>query len=117
MKYITSLIGILLIFSNLIAQTGTWTQLTAPNDKDYYGVKFITPNTGFVVGVGGNVYSTKDGGSTWETKYVGGGYLLKCIDKASNGELLICGSNGSILFNQWIMVLHGYKKHLMLIKI
>ncbi|MFH0735803.1 MAG: YCF48-related protein [bacterium] len=96
MKYFTSLIGILLFFSNLIAQTGTWTQLTAPNDKDYYGAKFITPNTGYFVGVGGNVYSTKDGGTTWLTAYLGANYLLSDIDKASNGTLLVCGGSGSI---------------------
>jgi photosystem II stability/assembly factor-like uncharacterized protein len=44
-----------------------WNQITFPSNEDLYMVRFVSENTGWVVG-GEYVYKTKDGGNNWQTQ-------------------------------------------------
>ena len=56
---------IILIFS--VYSYGQWNQITFPSNEDLFMVRFVSENTGWVVGEN-FVYKTTDGGNNWETQ-------------------------------------------------
>lgn len=65
-----------------------------------YGVDFINRTVGYVVGQSdqwGSVYSTSDGGSTWEARPLGGDYpILRGVNFVNASEGWVVGDDGFI---------------------
>lgn len=74
----------------------TWTSQSVAN-QDFYGVAFVNATTGWVVGMGGAIYKTTDGGGNWVRQTSGSlDHLLPvAFADAQNGWAV--GTNGRIL--------------------
>lgn len=62
---ILSSLYIILIFS--VYSYGQWNQITSPSNENLLMVRFVSENTGWMVGEN-FVYKTTDGGNNWETQ-------------------------------------------------
>lgn len=61
-RYVLWVLG--LVGSVIYAQS-QWVQLNSPVTTNLYGVQFLNPDTGFVVGAQGTILKTTDGGLNW----------------------------------------------------
>lgn len=76
----------------------TWTQVLNTSYENLYGLKFIG-NKIITSGTDHNIYYSEDSGTTWvalNTSSTATGTLY-AIETFANGDLLLCGSQGSIL--------------------
>jgi len=64
---------------------------------DLYGVDFITPETGIVIGDQGLIMKTTDGGQTWETKDPGIASNLNAVQFISETRVMAVGNSGVVL--------------------
>ena len=89
----------------LIAKEGTggeieWTVSSIPGEPaslTWHDIKFIDQTTGWVVGEGGNVYKTIDGGMTWVPETTGVTHDLNAIHMHDQATGWIAGEGGTIL--------------------
>ena len=47
----------------------TWDRVAAPVTEDLFGVSFVSPTEGWVVGARGAVWHTKDEGVSWQFQH------------------------------------------------
>ncbi|MFD2891890.1 YCF48-related protein [Flavobacterium chuncheonense] len=76
----------------------TWTTVWNTGYENFYGLKFIG-NKVITAGTDHNIYYSQDSGATWialNTASTATGTLY-AIEAFDNGDLLLCGSQGSIL--------------------
>src|SRR5512138_1787492 len=68
-----------------------------PTGQDFYGQFFLDANTGYLVGINGNIFKTGDGGNTWNSLESGTTETLLsvCFPDASTGYA--SGEHGTIL--------------------
>lgn len=62
-----------------------------------WATSFLTPDTGWVLGDGGTVYRTKDGGDTWIEGEVPGHLELEDASFADQDQGYVVGRNGALL--------------------
>ncbi|MBK7338766.1 MAG: hypothetical protein IPJ00_22715 [Saprospirales bacterium] len=89
-------IAMTFLASSLNAQP--WTQLTTvPPSPSLLSIHFLDDYTGYVVGVGGTILKTTDGGATWASQTSNSGEALYStfFNDALKGWAV--GDNGSIL--------------------
>jgi photosystem II stability/assembly factor-like uncharacterized protein len=67
------------------------------DDISYYSIFFSDKNNGWIVGSGGTIKNTKDGGNTWESQKSGVSANLWDIRFIDNLHGWICGANNIIL--------------------
>jgi len=67
-KFKVSILSSIFIFlTHSVYSYGQWNQITFPSNEDLLMVRFVSENTGWVVGEN-FVYKTTDGGNNWETQ-------------------------------------------------
>ena len=67
-KFKVSILSSIFIFLiHSVYSYGQWNQITFPSNEDLLMVRFVSENTGWVVGEN-FVYKTTDGGNNWETQ-------------------------------------------------
>lgn len=89
-------LNLVLLSQSLHAQS-QWAAQTSGTTKDLYGCYFFDAQTGWIVGAGGTILKTTNGGNTWSsvsTTITSALYAVFFYD-ASNGW--ICGYAGKIL--------------------
>lgn len=103
MKKILLLPALLLSFFHCLAQ---WTPLNSTTTQDLYDVDFLDPNYGVIVGTGGTILLTTNGGTTWadiNNQLAGDVYSIKVINAdtmfVSTFNPLIAQSRVYITFN------------------
>lgn len=67
-KYTLVLIALILIMLNQAVISQTWRHADKGSFPGFNDIAFISPNTGFAVGLGGAIYKSTDAGITWEQK-------------------------------------------------
>ncbi|MBL7128897.1 MAG: T9SS type A sorting domain-containing protein [Ignavibacteria bacterium] len=96
MKNLTTklfLVLTLLFFSNLsLAQTG-WIQQNSGTNQDIRSLCFINSQTGWVVGFGGIIKKTTDGGNYWTSQYSGTSHGLITVLFIDNNTGWAAGGN------------------------
>lgn len=99
---------LLAISVNIYSQSGNWSQLNTFTSKDLWAGHFLTPNTGFAVSDSGKLFTTNDGGESWELQLLPTTYTLTKIKFNVSQELgLIATSAGNVFKstdngNTWI---------------
>lgn len=76
----------------------TWTGQTSGVSSELRGISFLDANTGWVVGNGGNILKTTNGGTDWSIQFViPGNPILYDVYFANENEGWVTGSSGLIL--------------------
>ena len=100
MRYTIALSVILSTFS-LIFQPAysqlPWDLVDGGTSLNLYGVDFITPDTGIIVGDQGLILKTNDGGETWETIDAGITSKLNAVQFISETRVMAVGNSGVVL--------------------
>ena len=90
MKSIFSLL--LVIFSVNVLSQGEWQIISPwPTINDLFDVFFITPQKGWMVGAGGTIVSTSDGGETWYWQYKNNSKYFKSVFFIDENEGWVVG--------------------------
>lgn len=82
---------IILLFSLIFIYTPSY-----GNGSVFYGIDFLDDLHGCVVGAGGAIFYTKDGGQTWESLFCGSRYYPVDICLTDEKEIWLLSSNGII---------------------
>ncbi len=88
------------IFSNFARATtfvSTMEPVSTGSSYDFYGVTFLTPSVGYIVGAHGTILRTVDAGTTWDTLASGEYLNLKSVSFASGTFGKVCGAGGTVL--------------------
>jgi photosystem II stability/assembly factor-like uncharacterized protein len=109
---ITCIIAAISIAGMATAQSG-WTALTSPTSNDLRAVCFHDTNTGWIVGAGGDIFKTTDGGDSWIPQSSGVGEILLDISFANTDAGVCVGTGGTLLYTtnggaNWIIAQTGY---------
>ena len=80
----------------------SWNELPFPLRLDWFGVKFVNADTGWICGENACIYRTTDGGANWVEQFCLGSGYLSSIDFADplhgiavgNGGLVVRTDNG-----------------------
>ncbi|MDP3683185.1 MAG: YCF48-related protein, partial [Ignavibacteria bacterium] len=64
---------------------------------DYYGVHFISPDSGLAFGENGTIIRTTDGGENWEQIVSPVNVALMRAESNSRNKIFLCGGYGTIL--------------------
>jgi len=72
-----------------------WTD--SGNNKELLGVHFADARTGWVVGRGGRIVATRDGGSSWAAQQSGTGQVLRGVHFADARTGWAVGDDGAIV--------------------
>jgi len=76
----------------------TWDTVSGPFQYDVRAMAFANERVGYIGDVAGNIYSTTDGGDTWQNDSVpSGGRAINAIAFTGGGEIYAVGDNGLIL--------------------
>ena len=94
MKNIISIL-LYLVFISTVANA-QWHQVFSSNNS-LYGIDFISPSTGWVVGDLGVILKTTDGGQNWNPQIIGELTLLVAINFIDSTNGWIVGESGTIL--------------------
>jgi photosystem II stability/assembly factor-like uncharacterized protein len=94
MKNLNSILVFLIFFSSFV--DAQWNQIFNSNNS-LYGIDFISPSTGWVVGDLGVILKTTDGGQNWNTQPIGSQTLLVAVDFIDSMNGWIVGEFGTIL--------------------
>jgi photosystem II stability/assembly factor-like uncharacterized protein len=68
----------------------------APMDSIFTGISFPSQNTGYAVGLGGNMVKTTDGGNTWTHLSTGTGKNLFCVFFTDENTGYIAGDGNAL---------------------
>ncbi len=71
-------------------------QLTLSDNEPLNGLDFLSASEGWACGYRGNLYGTKDGGTTWTKTEIAGAPHLWDIAALPNGVVLACGEKGGL---------------------
>ncbi len=63
----------------------------------FFSVSYCDENRGIVVGMGGQIYHTTDGGMTWEQQASNTDGILYCVAYPSVSAASVCGIRGTIM--------------------
>ncbi len=90
------------VVDSLVLQTldggETWTRVSVPSNKiELYHVDFVNDENGWIVGDGGLILRTQDGGLNWAVQNSGTKVSLYNIDFRDKNDGVIVGSEGTIL--------------------
>jgi photosystem II stability/assembly factor-like uncharacterized protein len=90
------------VVDSLVLQTldggETWTRASVPSNKmELYHVDFVNDENGWIVGDGGLIIRTQDGGLTWSVQNSGTKVSLFNVDFRDKSDGIIVGSEGTIL--------------------
>lgn len=94
------------------AQSG-WMEQTSPTSNDLHGIYFQDTDTGWVVGAGGDIAKTTDGGDSWFLQPSGVGEILLDVSFADADAGVAVGTGGTLLYTtdgggNWIIAQTGY---------
>ena len=93
-------------FDALISNAGKdfsalqWVPQEAPSDVTLYGVKFIDPDVGVIVGEKGLILSTSNGGVTWDRRDAHVNDSLYRVQLLDEGNWWVVGENGCVLHTE-----------------
>lgn len=76
---------------------GRWIPVNPGVSNDFYACAFINETTGYIVGSGGIVCKTYDGGKTWKPLDCGSKQDLRCVEVACSGQAIIGGDSGTVV--------------------
>jgi photosystem II stability/assembly factor-like uncharacterized protein len=78
---------------------GTWVPINPGVSNTFYGVWFTSERVGYIVGSGGIICKTNDGGTTWIALNCGchTGQTFRCIKSGCPSELIVAGDSGIVL--------------------
>lgn len=73
----------------------TWdTCISALSGKSFYALLFRTPQQGLVAGTDGRLYSTEDGGKSWQVKQMDYWKTLYAFDYVNDTDIIAVGGDG-----------------------
>jgi len=83
-----------------------WSELTPPVFNTFWGVDFLNPATGIVVGGSGTILRTTNSGGSWDDQTTGGSDL-QSVSTLTFNKAVAVGSGGTILLttdggNNWV---------------
>jgi photosystem II stability/assembly factor-like uncharacterized protein len=71
---------------------------SAPERVKFYSISIVDAERGWIVGQGGKIYATTDGGHTWSTQASGVGTDLFDVKVFDSGEGWSTGAGGTLLY-------------------
>ena len=77
--------------------SNTWETQTSGTNENLNGVVFLNASNGFVVGDGGTIRSTTDGGANWVEVSTGTSEDLMDIVAATPSNIVAVGANGAVV--------------------
>jgi len=93
----SSFLTINLFFLILSLHAQTWAPKTSGQSGGLYDVSFTSENNGWIVGNGGVITNTTDGGTTWSAQTSGTTQALRGVQFLNDNEGWIVGQEGTIL--------------------
>ena len=75
----------------------TWTAQYSGTFRELRSVDFVNSSTGWVVGEGGTILKTVNGGTTWTKQNSGTAVLLRSVDFVNSSTGWVVGEGGTIL--------------------
>jgi photosystem II stability/assembly factor-like uncharacterized protein len=82
------------------AQTAAWVRQNFSYDNTFYAVDFVDANVGTIVGTGGIILHTADGGATWVKQESGTTATLYGVALLNELKGLAVGDNGTIRWTE-----------------
>lgn len=76
---------------------GKWVPVNPGVSNDFYACAFINETTGYIVGSGGIVCKTTDGGRSWIPLNCGTKQDLRCVEVACGGQAIVGGDSGTVV--------------------
>jgi photosystem II stability/assembly factor-like uncharacterized protein len=96
MRFISCCIALLLLLAG--PASAQWTVDYQPgNETAHYGITFTSANIGYIVGAGGLVLKTTDGGATWVNQVSNTTSTLYNVFFKSDTEGWACGAGGTLI--------------------
>lgn len=102
-KYCITIIIVLIFLTVLTSSVGAqgWLfQNPYPTSESLSGVKFVSPQKGWIIGMEGTILYTEDGGNTWDIQESGTNQYLTSLFFIDEKTGWIVGTKGTILYTE-----------------
>ena len=99
--FITTIFSIFLtVFASSVYAQGWLFQNPYPTSQSLSGLKFVSPQKGWIIGMEGTILYTEDAGNTWDIQESGTNQYLTSIFFINEKTGWIVGTGGTILYTE-----------------